>query len=105
VATGEDRDGGDLWKKGNEELKRALHMSGQIEAPFLSRLDHCVVCGKLITEDIVSRPVMLLSEWTRPPAKDSSSIIVVVHTQCVDEGASLARQQGYGWRRQELEEF
>ena len=103
VVTGDDGDG-DLWKKGKEELKRGLRLSGQKETPFLSRLDRCVDCGKLNTEDIRSRPVMLLSKLTRPPAKDSSSIVVVVHAGCVEAGASLARQQGYGWRRQEMEE-
>lgn len=108
MVTGDDRDSDDLWKKGMEEVRRALHSSGRKEMPnlldLLSRLDRCVVCGKLITEDIRTRPVMLLSKRTRPPAKDSSSMMVVVHTGCVDAGADLAHQQGYGWRRQKVEE-
>jgi hypothetical protein len=108
VDTGDDGDGDDLWRKGKEELRRVLHSSGRKEMPNLldlpSRLDRCVVCGKLITEDMRSRPLMLLSKRTRPPAKDSSSIMLVVHAGCEEAGAGLARHQGYGWRRQEVEE-
>jgi hypothetical protein len=95
----------DLWEKGRaasiEAAGWATGQRGPWLPAFLSRLDRCIVCGKLMTEDIWSRPVVELSKRVRPPANETLSTVVIVHEECVDAGAARAREQKYGWRRKE----
>lgn len=58
-------------------------------------LDNCIVCDKPVPGDIWSRPAVFLGKRMSWLARSRHR--VVVHDECVAEGARIAGEQGYSW--------
>jgi len=62
-----------------------------------ARLNCCVVCGKLISDDFWNTPKAML--YRRLEAGMIDGRMVQVHTSCMSEGKTVAEEQGLAWVR------